>query len=144
MRRITKDQLQDFAKIYNEHGKAELYKRIKNKYEVKNPTCIFRRMKDEESLGYDSELNKFTFHKPIDENVFMSFDELCTPRQEMVPVNSTTAESTKTVAMEKLIQELIGDKLLAISRYVNMNISDRTIIIDRTSLQNDGYQIIAH
>jgi hypothetical protein len=46
--------------------------------------------------------------------------------------------------MEKLIQELIGDKLLAISRYVNMNTSDRTIIIDRTSLQNDGYQIIAH
>ena len=144
MSRITKDQLQGFAKVYNEQGKAELYNKLKNNYEVKNPACIFRRMKAEETLGFDEALNKFTFHKPIAEDVFLSFDELCAPRQELVQVNQTTTESTKTVAMEKLIQELIGDKLLAISRYVNMNVSDRTIIIDRTSLQNDGYQIIAH
>lgn len=144
MRKITNEQLLDFAKFYNEQGRAELYNKLRNDYDIKNPTGIFRRMKNTESLGFDAVIKKFTFHKPIEDDVFMTFDELCAPRQNLVTVNQTETKATKTVAMEKLVQELIGDKLLEISRYVTMNVSDRTIIIDRTSLQNDGYQIIAH
>ena len=88
-------------------------------------------------------LNQFTFHQRVEDDVFISFDELCAPKQEVSEVRPVY-ENEKSVAMDKLIQELIGDKLLELSRYVHMNIMDRTIIIDQTSLQNDGYQIIAH
>ena len=62
-------------------------------------------MKNTESLGFDAVIKKFTFHKPIEDDVFMTFDELCAPRQNLVTVNQTEAKATKTVAMEKLVQE---------------------------------------
>ncbi len=82
MKKIYKENFQKLAEIYNQQGKEELYKRLKNKYEIKNPTCVFRRMITDESLGFDKELDKFTFHKCIEDDVFISFDELCAPKQE--------------------------------------------------------------
>ena len=49
-----------------------------------------------------------------------------------------------SAAMEKLIQELISDHLLTLSRYITMDSSSRTILIDQASLTADGYQIIMH
>lgn len=143
MRKINKENLQNLAQLYNQRGKEELYKSLRNNYNIKNPTCVFKRMKTNEALGFDMKLNQFTFHQRVEDDVFISFDELCAPKQEVSEV-CPTYENEKSVAMDKLIQELIGDKLLELSRYVHMNIMDRTIIIDQTSLQNDGYQIIAH
>ncbi|SHJ72343.1 hypothetical protein [Pseudobutyrivibrio xylanivorans] len=143
MLKITNENLQNLAELYNQHGKDELYNKLKKDYKIKNPTCVFKRMKTNEMLGFDTALNKFTFHKCVEDEVFMSFDELCAPHQEMEAIPFPN-DNSKAVAMDKLIQELIGDKLLEISKYVNMNVIDRTIIIDQTSLHNDGYQIIAH
>ena len=143
MRKINKENLQNLAELYNQRGKDELYKSLRKNYDIKNPTCVFKRMKTDETLGFDTELNQFTFHQRVEDDVFISFDELCAPKQELTTVH-TAFENTKSIAMDKLIQELIGDKLLELSRYVHMNIMDKTIIIDQTSLQNDGYQIIAH
>ena len=46
--------------------------------------------------------------------------------------------------MENLIHELISDRLLELSRYVTLEASSRTILIDRTSMIADGYKAVIH
>jgi hypothetical protein len=46
--------------------------------------------------------------------------------------------------MEKLVQELIGDRLLALSRYITMDTSSRTVLVDRSLLIADGYRVELH
>jgi hypothetical protein len=46
--------------------------------------------------------------------------------------------------MEALVNELINDRLLTLSRYITLDTSTRTIIIDRTSLSADGYRVVTH
>ena len=52
--------------------------------------------------------------------------------------------SSRPEAMEKLIRDLIGDRLLELSRYVALDTLSKTMIIDMTSLENDGYQLVTH
>ncbi len=47
-------------------------------------------------------------------------------------------------AMDKLIHELIGDRLLELSKYITMDASDRVVFIDKTAFVADGYQVILH
>jgi hypothetical protein len=46
--------------------------------------------------------------------------------------------------MERLVHELISDRLLTLSRYITLESSTRTILIDQTSLSADGYQVVTH
>lgn len=53
-------------------------------------------------------------------------------------------QTDKSKEMEKLIQELIGDRLLELSRYISINSISKTLIIDKTSLVRDGYRVTTH
>ena len=46
--------------------------------------------------------------------------------------------------MEKLIQELLGDRLLELSRYISLDSLSKTMIIDQTSLKSAGYRVVTH
>ena len=46
--------------------------------------------------------------------------------------------------MEKLVKELLSDRLLEISRYITIDSLSRTILIDRTSLNANGYRVVEH
>ena len=46
--------------------------------------------------------------------------------------------------MEKLVRDLIGDRLLELSRYVVLDTLSKTMVVDKTSLENDGYQLVTH
>ncbi|WP_292146763.1 hypothetical protein [Butyrivibrio sp.] len=46
--------------------------------------------------------------------------------------------------MEKLVKELIGDRLLELSRYVVMDTLNKTMIIDKTALTDAGYTLVTH
>ena len=77
----------------------------------------------------------------------MSIDDLCAPlatpaaAMGIQPMNERV---TRSAAMETLVHELIGDRLLQLSRYVSMDMMSKTIIVDRTSLTSDGYQLMVH
>ena len=51
MSRITKDQLQGFAKVYNEQGKAELYNKLRNDKDI----AIAAITQNKKSLSYISD-----------------------------------------------------------------------------------------
>ena len=46
--------------------------------------------------------------------------------------------------MESLVQELIGERLLTLSQYVTLDTNGKIFSLDKTSLTNDGYQLILH
>ena len=50
----------------------------------------------------------------------------------------------KTVAMEKLVKELLGDRLLELSRYVILDTINKTLIIDKTAISDAGYTMVTH
>ena len=79
------------------------------------------------------------------DHLFMSIEELCSP---VVPQRVQTAEKqlidSRPADMEKLIQELLGDRLLELSRYISLDSLSKTMIIDQTSLKSAGYRVVTH
>lgn len=147
MVRIHDEELQKLAQVYNTEGKKGLYGMLREEYGIKNPYFVFTRMKEKEELGYIPEQDRFGVQPAPGgaEGVFMSFEESCAPavlQHRKTPAGQTA--DPKPEAMEKLIRELIGDRLLELSRYVVLDPLSKTMIIDRTSLMNDGYQLVTH
>lgn len=69
----------------------------------------------------------------------MTIDELCASNKN-VKVSPVEQQPDKSKEMEKLI----GDRLLELSRYISINSISKTLIIDKTSLDRDGYQVTTH
>ncbi len=80
-----------------------------------------------------------------DENLFMSLEELCSPvKPQHVCLVKNERTTPKAEAMEALVKDLIGDRLLELSRYLIMDPLNKTLIIDKTALIEDGYILVTH
>lgn len=147
MVKIPEKALPELAEIYNVKGKSRMYQELRDTYEIKHPWFTFERMRKQPELGYNEETDKFVIAplKTTDESLFMTMDELCSPMkpQHIQPQPSENTE-VKSDAMEKLVRELIGDRLLELSRYVILDTMNKTMIIDKTMLINDGYKLVTH
>ena len=146
MIKINNQELRLLAEKYNSDGKQAMYVYLQSEYGIKNPTCTFKRMKKHPELGYHPEKERFLFDENSTESedkVFMTIDELCASNKK-VKESPVEQQPDKSKEMEKLIQELIGDRLLELSRYISINSISKTLIIDKTSLVRDGYQVTTH
>ena len=146
MTKINSQELRLLAEKYNSDGKQAMYVYLREEYGIHNPTCIFKRMKKHPELGYHPETDRFLFDEnsaESEDKVFMTIDELCASNKK-VKESPVEQQPDKSKEMEKLIQELIGDRLLEISRYISINSISKTMIIDKTSLTRDGYQVTTH
>lgn len=146
MIKINNQDLRFLAEKYNSDGKQAMYAYLQSEYGIKNPTCTFRRMKKHPELGYNLETDRFLFddHSTESEDkVFMTIDELCDSNKK-VKESPVEQQPDKSKEMEKLIQELIEDRLLELSRYISINSISKTLIIDKTSLVRDGYRVTTH
>ena len=146
MIKINNQELRLLAEKYNSDGKQAMYVYLQSEYGIKNPTCTFKRMKKHPELGYHPEKERFLFDENSTESedkVFMTIDELCASNKK-VKESPVEQQPDKSKEMEKLIQELIGDRLLELSRYISINSISKTLIIDKTSLDRDGYQVTTH
>ena len=74
----------------------------------------------------------------------MDLDELCDRTALPKAHQMEAVTDLRPAAMERLVHELISDRLLTLSRYITLDSSTRTILIDQTSLSADGYQVVAH
>ena len=72
-------------------------------------------------------------------------EELCSPIVPQHVCNKEQQEiDSRPAAMDKLIRELIGDRLLELNKYVKIDSLSKKIIIDKTTLTTDGYQLITY
>ena len=146
MTKINNQELRLLAEKYNSDGKQAMYAYLQSEYGIKNPTCTFKRMKKHPELWYHPGTDRFLFDEnsaESEDKVFMTIDELCASNKK-VKESLVEQQHDKSKEMEKLIQELIGDRLLELSRYISINSISKTLIIDKTSLVRDGYQVTTH
>ena len=91
------------------------------------------------ALAYNKSLDRFLADghaKAIPEDVFMSMDELCTSKKPEHSKHTVAAyEQNRSDAMEKIIRELIGDRLLELSRYVTLDSVSKTMHVDESYLK---------
>lgn len=145
MGKIHDSELGGLAEIYNEKGKKELYLLLTGQHGIKNPTCVFKRMCKTPSLGYDKVQDRFftVSEKSEPEDVFMSMEELCAmPDPEQSP--RSAHKHNRNEAMEKMIRDLLGDRLLELSKYVTLDTVSKTLHVDESLLKNEGYRLLMH
>lgn len=139
--KINENEFPDIVEYYNANGKTETYRFLRETYSLKNPGYILKRIERSKDYCYDPTTDKYDFTATASEtSLFMSLDDLCSA--SVRSGNTNTASSWKTDAMEKLVHELIGDRLLELARYITISPANKTIIVDQHAVKTDGYTII--
>ena len=135
MIKIQKEDKKQLAITYNTEGKDAMYSLIREKYMVKNPSCVFTSMKKASYLAYNPENDRFTFEEQeaMEANIFLDIETLCSGTSESeTSVTTIKSEKHQHKSMDVLIQELIGERLLVLSQYVSLDPSEKTLRVDET------------
>ena len=142
---IGEELFPEIIEKYNTSGKTSAYDHLRSKYGIKHPYFVMNRIRESGKYIYNPETDQFseTYTSNAD-RAFMDLDELCGTAVATVKSSGATVADSRPGAMEKLVHELISDRLLTLSRYITLDSSTRTILIDQTSLSADGYQVITH
>lgn len=141
-RQIKQSEFEELAYIYNAGGKTALYDTLRDKYNKTNVHWYRKKMMENLLLEYDEEADKFrNYKKVVNDNVFLSMEELCTPSRNEIS-SIATPTNDKTVALDQLVKELLGDKLLELNKYIQIDSTSKRVIVDKTALTTDGYHII--
>ena len=142
---IGEELFPEIIEQYNAGGKSSAYDHLRSRYGIKNPFFVLRRIKACGKYDYDPSTDHFSeTGKDLVDNIFMDLDELCSTSVIRPQKVENPVTDTRPAAMEKLVHELISDRLLTLSRYITLDSSTRKILIDQTSLMADGYQIVTH
>ena len=146
MYKVPKKDYQEIVEMYNRDGRDATYEYIKEHYGMKYPARLITKLKREPGFTYDYKEKKFAVIESEDtDKLFMSLDELCSP-MVMTHVSDAPSEAANepNEAMEKLIRSLISDRLLELSKYISLNTITKTIMVDRSSMTVDGYNVLIH
>ena len=131
--KITPDKYPQIIEVYNTEGKTAAYDLMRSCYEIKNPTCVMKRMKADKSLGYNYDTDRFESDSRKEDDIFLNLEMLCENKIET---------SDRIKAMENMVHSLISDRLLELSKYVLLDPIGKRILIDKSSMQTDGYQVL--
>lgn len=128
----------EIIRLYNTVGRSQAYAYIREHYDVKNPYSVIKRMKQSAIYHYDASSDCFMDVTASDaDSVFIDLNELCQVNKTIQPIQADYG-----ISMEKLIKELIEDRLLQLSRYIQMNEATRTVMVDQSSMISDGYRVV--
>ena len=142
---IGKEAFPGIIEQYNTGGKKAAYDYLRREYGIKHPYFVINRIKGCGKYLYDADTDHFSVtDKDVSDGIFMGLDELCGTTALAAVRQPDPAADTRPAAIEKLVHELISDRLLTLSRYITLDSSTRTILIDQTSMKADGYQVVTH
>lgn len=142
---IKETSFSEIVDQYNTGGKTAAYDLIRSKYGLKYPNFVISRIKKCGKFTYDAENDRFLdADASASDGVFLNLDELCSSTDIKATRPTASFQDNRPAAIEKLIHELLVDRLLTLSRYITVDSSARKVLIDQTSLSTDGYQVITH
>ena len=142
---IGEEVFPEIIEQYNSEGKTATYDYLRSRYGIKHPYFVIKRIKECGKYSYNVDTNQFSIIDiSVADSVFMDLDELCATKVPAKACQTDPVTDTRSTAMERLVHELVSDRLLALSRYITLDSSTRTILIDQTSLSADGYQVVTH
>ena len=70
--KITPDKYPQIIEVYNTEGKTAAYDLMRSCYEIKNPTCVMKRMKADKSLGYNYDTDRFESDSRKEDDIFLN------------------------------------------------------------------------
>lgn len=142
---VKEEMFPEIIEEYNRNGKMAAYDLIRSRYGIQNPYFVIRRIKKCGKYTYDPDMERFAEDaEKMSDSVFMDLDELCNTVSVKPQETMRTAADNRLTSMEALVHELISDRLLLLSQYITLDVSTRTVLIDKTSLATDGYVIVTH
>jgi len=143
--KISEEMFPEIVRQYNSGGKTAAYDYLRSSHGIKHPYFVISRIRNCGKYTYDADRDYFTEAGTCTaDGVFMDLDELCSTAIAPANYARDPVKDARPAAMEKLVHELISDRLLTLNRYITLDSSTRTILIDRTSLAADGYQVVTH
>lgn len=144
MPKINDGELPGIVQVYNSEGRTAAYGLLRSQYGIKNPYFVIKRIRKNPRFEYNEAEDRYLVRdEPDAAGVFMSMAELCSPvAPQHFPTSEKQLSDNRPAAMEKLIRELLGDRLLELSRYIALDPSAKTMAIDLASLKAAGYRII--
>lgn len=142
---IGEETFPEIIEQYNSGGRTAAYDYLRSQYGIKHPYFVIKRIRDCGKYFYNVDTDQFSVTgASAADSVFMDLDELCATTVPATACRVDPVTEIRPTAMEKLVHELINDRLLTLSRYITLDSSTRTILIDQTSLSADGYQVVTH
>jgi hypothetical protein len=127
-------------KTYNEQGSQATVVLLETKYGLKSPRSFLSRMKNNTKYQYDHASNKFGAILKAEE-LFLGLDELCN-KSNSTPDSLIVAKAAKQPSLPTLMQELMQEKLLELTKYIQLNRAMNTVSIDKSALMSDGYSVV--
>ena len=141
--KITPDKYPQIIEVYNTEGKTAAYDLMRSCYEIKNPTCVMKRMKADKSLGYNYDTDRFESDSRKEDDIFLNLEMLCENKIETYDRSEGAINRNDRIkAMENMVHSLISDRLLELIKYVLLDPIGKRILIDKNSMQTDGYQVL--
>lgn len=142
---IGEEEFPKIIELYNTGGKTAAYDYLRSQYGIKHPYFVINRIKECGKYSYNIDTDHFAgTDDGTADGVFMDLDELCGTTALAEIRQANPVKDARPAAMEKLVHELISDRLMTLSRYITLDSCTRTILIDQTSLSADGYQVVTH
>lgn len=141
---VKEKDFPELVEIYNTEGRTAMYDHIRSQYGLKQPYFVLRRIMRSDRYDYDESQDMFrdTASTQAEQaDLFLSLDQLCEAGSNIINVTRQKRQAERSKAMESLIQTLIGDRLLELSRYVLLDPVSRKVCVDRASLEQNGYQL---
>jgi hypothetical protein len=127
-------------KTYNEQGSQATIALLETKYGLKSPRSFLCKMKNNKKYQYNQASNKFGATINTEE-LFLGLDELCN-KPKTSPDVPIVPKAAKQPSLPTLMQELMQEKLLELTKYVQLNRAINTVSVDKSALISDGYNVI--
>ena len=100
-------------------------------------------MKADKSLGYNYDTDRFESDSRKEDDIFLNLEMLCENKIETSDRSEgAISRNDRIKAMENMVHSLISDWLLELSKYVLLDSIGKRILIDTSSMQIDGYQVL--
>ena len=108
--KITPDKYPQIIAVYNTEGKTAAYDLMRSCYEIKNPTCVMKRMKADKSLGYNYDTDRFESDSRKEDDIFLNLEALCENKVETADRSEGAINRNDRIkAMENMVHSLISD-----------------------------------
>ena len=102
-------------------------------------------MKADKSLGYNYDTDRFESDSRKEDDIFLNLEMLCENKIETSDRSEgAISRNDRIKAMENknMVYSLISDRLLELSKYVLLDPIGKRILINKSSMQTDGYQVL--
>jgi len=136
----------DYAKIlnlYNTAGSKAASEFLTSEYGLKKPLCFIANIKRNPKYQFNEQTKKFDAILNDEKPLFMEMGELCKSRHVAMKTPEPKSR-TPSIDINTLMQDLMKEKLLELSRFVQINRYLGTVNIDKTGLLSEGYLIEIH